>query len=260
MAALRRLTKEVEDLKKNGQNIGFIFSELIQDPTNDNKWVIKGQLKGPPGTPYEGGRFPIKIIFPVNYPFDPPEFKFTDPLPFHPNVYTGATSGKVCVSILQKAEWSPALNTTSIIVSVRSLLADSSAESMANQDAGHLARDNPDEFNRRVKETIVKNGQFHPEDLTPDAKGGGMNLINQHPLDILINQPLPINVTLISNDHNDGTLQNFAQLSLINNGILNYDENGERILIGTIYPIYIIPMINLKNNTPAYENVIRIEF
>ena len=55
---------------------------------------------------------------------------------------------------------------------MRSLLADSSAESMANQDAGHLARDNPDEFNRRVKETIVKNGQYHPEDLTPDAKGG----------------------------------------------------------------------------------------
>ncbi|KAG9562860.1 hypothetical protein KCU77_g20211, partial [Aureobasidium melanogenum] len=49
-----------------------------------------------PDSIYNGAYFKAKMTFPKNYPYSPPEFKFTRPM-FHPNVYP---DGKLCISIL----------------------------------------------------------------------------------------------------------------------------------------------------------------
>ena len=48
--------------------------ELVSD-SNLLHW--KGQIKGPEGTPYEGGTFVVDIVLPGDYPFVPPKVRFT---------------------------------------------------------------------------------------------------------------------------------------------------------------------------------------
>ena len=47
--------------------------ELVGDNYNE----LKGQIAGPPGTPYEGGTFNVEIIVPETYPFTPPKVSIT---------------------------------------------------------------------------------------------------------------------------------------------------------------------------------------
>ena len=64
-----------------------------------------GTIKGPPGTPYEGGRFKVEI--PVRYPFVPSEVKFITTV-WHCNVESGCDiwfpdSGYICLDVLRSS-------------------------------------------------------------------------------------------------------------------------------------------------------------
>merc|ERR1711865_1152721 len=89
----------------------------------------KGTLKGPTGTPYEGGIFKIDIQLPPDYPFVPPKMKYETKI-WHPNI--SSESGAICLDIL-KNEWSPALTIRTALISLQALL--SAAEPDDPQDA-----------------------------------------------------------------------------------------------------------------------------
>jgi len=82
---------------------------------------------GPPNTPYFGGYFLFEIVFPKNYPENPPKLKFltTDGnVRFNPNLYA---NGKVCLSILgtwNGPKWRPVMNLKLVLLSVQSLLGE----------------------------------------------------------------------------------------------------------------------------------------
>ncbi|CAH0748609.1 unnamed protein product [Bemisia tabaci] len=40
---------------------------------NDNFTELRGEISGPPDTPYEGGTFKLEIKIPETYPFNPPK-------------------------------------------------------------------------------------------------------------------------------------------------------------------------------------------
>ena len=40
---------------------------------NDTYTHLKGEIMGPPDTPYEGGMFQLEIKIPETYPFNPPK-------------------------------------------------------------------------------------------------------------------------------------------------------------------------------------------
>jgi len=40
---------------------------------NDSLTELKGEIAGPPDTPYEGGNFVLEIKVPETYPFNPPK-------------------------------------------------------------------------------------------------------------------------------------------------------------------------------------------
>jgi ubiquitin-protein ligase len=40
---------------------------------NDSYSELKGQIAGPPDTPYHGGNFILEIKIPETYPFNPPK-------------------------------------------------------------------------------------------------------------------------------------------------------------------------------------------
>ena len=68
--------------------------KLIDD-TNVFEWAVT--FAGPPESDYEGGFFKVNILFPVDYPYAPPELKFMSEM-WHPNVYA---DGRVCLGILE---------------------------------------------------------------------------------------------------------------------------------------------------------------
>ena len=66
---LRRAKKELEGCNKDTETSG-IKAELV---TENDYLHLKGTIKGPIQTPYEGGVFDIDITLPSDYPFVPPK-------------------------------------------------------------------------------------------------------------------------------------------------------------------------------------------
>ena len=63
--------QELRDCQKDKDTSGLEVRVL--DEANLMHW--KGTLKGPTGTPYEGGVFKIDIQLPADYPFVPPKVR-----------------------------------------------------------------------------------------------------------------------------------------------------------------------------------------
>lgn len=108
--------------------------------------ILIGVLEGPPNTAYEDGYFLFKMIFPSDYIFKPPRFKFITDI-FHPNI----SNGYVSVDVLMD-QWSPAQSCfDKIIYSVQSLLDDPNPEEFINGEAAKLYKENKIEYNRTVR-------------------------------------------------------------------------------------------------------------
>lgn len=119
---------------------------------------------------YYGGYYEAKMVFPKNYPYEPPSFAFKRPL-WHPNVYS---DGRLCISILHQPgedimsgeaageRWSPVQRVESVLISVLSLLDDAECSSPANVDAGVMLRNDPEAYKKRVAEDREKSKQDIP--------------------------------------------------------------------------------------------------
>ena len=83
----RRIAKEIADIKAD--TISKIDATTAD--SSDDLTHLKGTFGGPPGTPYEGGRYSIDIRIPPEYPFRPPIMKF-DTKVWHPNVSSQTVS------------------------------------------------------------------------------------------------------------------------------------------------------------------------
>lgn len=150
------LRKQLQELSKHPVP-GFTCN-LIED--NIYEWDVG--IIGSPDTAYSGGYFRATMIFPSDYPFNPPKFRFKDSF-FHPNVYE---DGNLCISILhapgddpisgeRAAErWNPTQSVESILISVISLLVDPNCSSPANVDAGVLYRKDRKEYDSIIRDQV----------------------------------------------------------------------------------------------------------
>mmetsp|Transcript_697 Transcript_697/g.829 ORF Transcript_697/g.829 Transcript_697/m.829 type:complete len:196 (-) Transcript_697:866-1453(-) len=113
-SAATRLTKELSEVGRDDATSG-----VKAVPVNpDNPRALKGTIKGPEGTAYEGGVFQIDISIPKQYPFEPPKMKFDTKI-WHPNI--SSQTGAICLDIL-KDQWSPALTIKTALLSLQALL------------------------------------------------------------------------------------------------------------------------------------------
>jgi len=111
----RRIQKELQDLRKDAP-----LNCSAGPISTDDMFRWEGIIVGPDDdTPYAGGIFDLKILFPVDYPFKPPTVTFTTKI-YHPNINQ---AGGICLDIL-KTQWSPALTISKVLLSICSLLAD----------------------------------------------------------------------------------------------------------------------------------------
>ena len=113
--ALRRITRELTELQSAPPE------NCSAGPENDGSDLFRweGVIFGPSDSPYAGGVFKLKILFPQDYPFKCPTITFTTKI-YHPNINS---AGIICIDIL-KTNWSPALTMSKVLLSICSLLCD----------------------------------------------------------------------------------------------------------------------------------------
>ncbi|KAJ3049075.1 Ubiquitin-conjugating enzyme E2 6 [Rhizophlyctis rosea] len=71
--AHKRLMKEYMAIRKNPPD--YITTKPLD--TNILEWHYV--IRGPPDSPYEGGEYHGKVIFPSDYPYKPPAIKMLTP-------------------------------------------------------------------------------------------------------------------------------------------------------------------------------------
>ena len=147
--AIKRIQKELFDIKHSTHN--DIPENISAGPHGDNLLEWDATIIGAVGTPYEGGLFKLKIIFPNNYPFFPPVVNFTTRI-FHPNI---KETGEICLDIL-KYHWSPAYSVPQILLSIVSLLSDANPNDPLNPDAARLYKENKKKYDNTVKDYVLR--------------------------------------------------------------------------------------------------------
>ena len=144
--AQRRILKELQDISKDPS------PEITAGPVNPNdpfKW--QATMNGPVDSPYEGGCFQLSIHFPQEYPFKPAKIQFTTKI-YHPNVNP---NGAICLDILQN-QWSPALSTSKVLMSIQSLLTDPNPDDPLVADIASLYKSDINKYNQTAKEWTAK--------------------------------------------------------------------------------------------------------
>jgi ubiquitin-conjugating enzyme E2 D/E len=127
MSTIQRLNKELADINKNPPtncSAGLIDDDIFH-------W--QATIMGPEGTPYHGGVFELRIDFPQDYPFKPPNVIFTTRI-YHCNINS---NGNICLDIL-KEQWSPALTISKVLLSICSLMNDQNPNDPLDSDAAEL--------------------------------------------------------------------------------------------------------------------------
>ncbi|XP_071446118.1 ubiquitin-conjugating enzyme E2-22 kDa [Hetaerina americana] len=124
--AAQRIKREFKEVIKSEEVAKCAIKvELV----NDNFTELKGEIAGPPDTPYEGGNFILEIKVPETYPFNPPKVRFITKI-WHPNI--SSVTGAICLDIL-KDQWAAAMTLRTVLLSLQALLA--AAEPDDPQDA-----------------------------------------------------------------------------------------------------------------------------
>ena len=139
--AKRRITKELKDLKADPP-VGC-WGEPV-DPNYLFKW--KAYITGPQGTPYQGGKFWLDVVFPEDYPFKPPKVRFITKL-YHCNVNV---KGGQMLDIF-KDNWSPALTISKCLLSLSSLLLNANPDDPLVPDIAKLYK-----TNRKLHDKIAR--------------------------------------------------------------------------------------------------------
>jgi len=133
--AARRITRELNDLQNDPP------LNCSGGPEGDDMYRWEGVIIGPADSPYSGGVFNLKIIFPVDYPFKCPTVTFATKI-YHPNINS---AGIICLDIL-KNQWSPALTISKVLLSICSLLCDPNPDDPLVPEIAHLYKANRAEY------------------------------------------------------------------------------------------------------------------
>jgi ubiquitin-protein ligase len=116
----RRLQKDLKDLEESTVPLVGVSAR----PLSSSLYIWHGNLRGPVGTPFEGGVFHIEITFPQTYPVAPPTIRLLTPIE-HPNVIGNYN---ICLDILDASQkqiyqgWTSGYTVEAILIQLQSFL------------------------------------------------------------------------------------------------------------------------------------------
>ncbi|XP_054872834.1 ubiquitin-conjugating enzyme E2Ka (UBC1 homolog, yeast) isoform X1 [Amphiprion ocellaris] len=139
--AVQRIKREFKEVLKSEETSK---NQIKVDLVDENFTELKGEIAGPPDTPYEGGRYQLEIKIPETYPFNPPKVRFITKI-WHPNI--SSVTGAICLDIL-KDQWAAAMTLRTVLLSLQALLA--AAEPDDPQDAVVANQDNDPKHTPRL--------------------------------------------------------------------------------------------------------------
>ena len=145
-----RIKKDFQEFKKN-KPLGGIGGPINEDLKN---WEIT--IPGPVDSPFEGGKFKIKIEIPDDYPNNPPKCRFLTKV-FHPNI--NFKEGNICANFLKKAEgatdlyasWTNKKTICDVIVLLYGLLKKPNQDSPLNTNAHDLFEKDKNRYEQLAK-------------------------------------------------------------------------------------------------------------
>ena len=157
-AAQMRIKKELEE----------IWPPWVHSQPDAYTWRLR--LPGPVGTPYEGGNFDVKVSFPTDYPFNPPQVFFQTRI-YSFGVDLGGFDTKklgwISLARLSKEHWKPSHNMAQVIDDIVTLMKNPECAKiegahtdkvfhMVNAEAYELFVKNREEYERIAREWTRK--------------------------------------------------------------------------------------------------------
>lgn len=119
-------------------------------------------MSAPKNSPYGGYMFKFEIIFPQNYPEDPPSVYCKTKNIYHMNIRK--EDGRVCVtSITDKNKWKDFQNISTVLKSIFIIFAKPYPGSPYQDDIAQLYNSNKEEYNKKVKENCELNAIKIPQ-------------------------------------------------------------------------------------------------
>ncbi|KAJ1846551.1 ubiquitin-conjugating enzyme E2 S, partial [Coemansia sp. RSA 2708] len=139
-STLRRLVTELTKLQASPPE--GILVEINEEQLTE----IHATILGPQDTPYQGGRFRVRLTIDESFPNTPPKGVFVTKI-FHPNV---SEHGEICVNTLKK-DWQKHYGIEHVLVTVKCLLIYPNPESALNEEAGKLLLERYDDYARHAR-------------------------------------------------------------------------------------------------------------
>ncbi|CAO1621999.1 unnamed protein product [Jaminaea pallidilutea] len=155
---LRRLAKEIRTLQVNppdGVAVEINEADLL---------AVRGWVRGPQGTAFEGGSFLVTFEFTSEFPAVPPRCRMSTKI-FHPNV---SSAGEICVSTLKK-DWQPKYGIGHILTVIKCLLISPNPDSALNAEAGRLLQEDYAQYEAMAKMWSKIHADRCPPGLFPES-------------------------------------------------------------------------------------------
>ncbi len=139
MSREERLNKELEEFYEWKSSV-CCYGEPKK---GDNVWNVT--MDGPKDSPYNGGKFNIRITFPNNYPNEKPNYEFLTPI-CHINI----SGTHMCLSSLNS--FKPEYTVIYILSQIFMMLTSPNENSILNSEFGKLYVDDYDGYLRKARE------------------------------------------------------------------------------------------------------------
>ena len=206
---------------------------------NEDPLDIQIDLEGPKATPYESGKFRVKLLIPNDFPNVAPKGIFITKI-FHPNI---SEKGEICVNTLKK-DWNPRQwSLYNLFEVIKCLLIVPFPQSALNEEAGKIFMENYEEYFKiaqmYTKIYAMKNAKTNIKD--DDGNNNNNNNCIKETNNIKANNNDDIEMKDSTDNNND--------IDIDNNDINNNNLNQSNL---TKYDIHI--------NNNIFENIGTVDY
>jgi len=150
-----RLTQHKDGVETNSKRIARSRTWSSSTMFRGARWrrfiSLASNNHGTTESPYQGGVFFLTIHFPTDYPFKPPKVAFTTRI-YHPNINS---NGSICLDIL-RAQWSPALTISKVLLSICSLLCDPNPDDPLVPEIARIFKTDRNRYDQLAREWTQK--------------------------------------------------------------------------------------------------------